>query len=80
MLKIVPDPPHSHPFLEDTLVQTHEHVLCAQAIVQHVIPLIFKSPGSMLVLAVLHEIETVRTQLESALAQIQLTVHPQTLH
>ncbi|MFJ3451640.1 hypothetical protein ACIPM0_25960 [Pseudomonas sichuanensis] len=50
-------------------------MLCALAVVQHAIPLIFKSPGSMLVL---HEVETVRTQLESALAQIQLTVHPQT--
>lgn len=80
MLKIVPDPPHSHPFLEDTLVQTHEHVLCALSVVQHSIPLIFKSPGSMLVMATLHELETVRSLLESALAQLQLAVRPQALH
>lgn len=32
MLKIVPDPPHPHAFLEDTLVQISEHLHCALAI------------------------------------------------
>lgn len=77
MLKIVPDPPT---FLEDTLVQTTEHVLCALAVAQQSVALISRSPGSMLVLAALHEMEAVRTLLDSALAQLQMTTQPPTLH
>ena len=29
MLKIVPDPPHNHHSLEDTLIQATEYALCA---------------------------------------------------
>ncbi|CAK15634.1 hypothetical protein [Pseudomonas entomophila] len=72
MLKIVPDPPT---VLEDTLVQTSEHVRCALAVAQQSIPLISRSPGSMLVLAALHEMETVKALLDSALAQVQATLH-----
>lgn len=41
-----------------------------------------KSPVSIMTLAVMHEMEAVRTLLDSAVAQVQLTVtpHMQTLH
>ncbi len=77
MLKIVPDPPT---LLEDTLVQTTEHVLCALAVTQQSVALISRSPGLMLVLAALHEMEAVRTLLDSALAQLQKTAQAPTLH
>lgn len=77
MLKIVPDPPS---VLEDTLVQTSEHVHCALAVAQQSIQLIPRSPGSMLVLAALHEMETVKALLDSALVQVQMTLSPPTLH
>jgi hypothetical protein len=32
MLKIVPDPPHNHHSLEDTLIQAVDYALCAQTV------------------------------------------------
>jgi hypothetical protein len=32
MLKIVPDPPHNHHSLEDTLIQAADYALCAQTV------------------------------------------------
>jgi hypothetical protein len=58
MLKIVPDPPHPHAFLEDTLVQISEHLHCALAVAHQSVLLCTKSPGSMLMLAAVHEMET----------------------
>ncbi|MDU9404176.1 hypothetical protein RTH46_16935 [Pseudomonas sp. zfem004] len=80
MLKIVPDPPHSHAFLEDTLVQISEHLHCALAVAHQSVLLCSKSPGSMLMLAAVHEMETLRALLESALAQVQQAVMPKPLH
>lgn len=80
MLKIVPDPPHPHTFLEDTLVQISEHLHCALAVAHQSVLLCTKSPGSMLMLAAVHEMETLRSLLESALAQVQRAALPQPLH
>ncbi len=38
-------------------------------------PAHFQPPGSMLVLAALHEMETVKALLDSALAQVQATLY-----
>ena len=85
MLKIVPDPPCSADtphHLEDTLIQASEYVLCALAVAHHAVSTLPKSPASIMTLAVMHEMEAVRTLLESAVAQVQLTARPhmQTLH
>lgn len=84
MLKMVPDPPHPQILLEDILVRATEHVLCALAVAHQSVLLTTRSPGSMLTLAAVHEMENVRTLLESALAQVQFAAQmpdrPQTLH
>lgn len=80
MLKIVPDPPHPHAFLEDTLVQISEHLHCALAVAHQSVLLCTKSPGSMLMLAAVHEMETLCSLLESALAQVQRAAMTQSLH
>lgn len=80
MLKIVPDLPHPHAFLEDTLVQISEHLHCALAVAHQSVLLCTKSPGSMLMLAAVHEMETLCSLLESALAQVQRAALPQPLH
>ncbi|WP_153785182.1 hypothetical protein [Pseudomonas sp. EMN2] len=72
MLKIVPDPPHNHHSLEDTLIQASEYALCAQAVAQQAISLQPKPPASILIMALMHEIEALRVLLESALIQVQM--------
>ncbi|MCE1117339.1 MULTISPECIES: hypothetical protein [Pseudomonas] len=74
MLKIVPDPPQiaDSPYaLEDTL-----------AVALHAFSTLPKSPATMMLLTVVHELDATRSLLESALAQVQLNVHRQvsTLH
>ncbi|WP_322365404.1 hypothetical protein [Pseudomonas sp. Teo4] len=39
-----------------------------------------KSPVSILMMASMHELETLRVLLESALVQVQMPVEPWTLH
>jgi hypothetical protein len=75
-----PRPTHPHAFLEDTLVQISEHLHCALAVAHQSVLLCTKSPGSMLMLAAVHEMETLRSLLESALAQVQQAVMSQPLH
>ncbi|WP_415842636.1 hypothetical protein, partial [Pseudomonas reidholzensis] len=72
-----PHPPHS---LEDTLVQATEYALCAQTVAQQAILLQPRSPGSMLMMATVHELEALRTLLESALMQVQLPAGRRTAH
>ncbi|UVL87771.1 hypothetical protein [Pseudomonas sichuanensis] len=73
MLKIVPDPPHNHHSLEDTLVQATEYALCAQAVAHQAISVQQpKSHASILIMALMHEIEALRVLLESALIQVQM--------
>ncbi|MBA6066758.1 hypothetical protein [Pseudomonas mosselii] len=87
MLKIVPDPPspqdHAH-FLEDTLVRAIEYAFCALTVGNQAVQLKPRSPGAILMLAAAHEMEAVRTLLESALTQVQHSVQapgePRTLH
>ncbi|QXH55098.1 hypothetical protein [Pseudomonas maumuensis] len=78
MLKIVPDPPHNHHSLEDTIIQATEYALCAQTVVHQAVLLHPRSPVSILVMAAMHEMEAL---LESALIQVQMPqVEPRTLH
>lgn len=82
MLKIVPDPPHSSStlhLLEDTLIQAAEFARCAVSVAhQSVLVSHPHSLGATLALTAVHEIETLRTLLESALALLQ--GKEQTLH
>ncbi|MFF7860958.1 hypothetical protein [Pseudomonas monteilii] len=80
MLKIVPDPPHNVLSLEDTLIQATEYALCAATVVHQAILLQPKSPVSILMMTSMHELETLRALLESALAQIQMPTEPNTSH
>lgn len=78
MLKIVPDPPHTYHSLEDTLIQAAEYALCAQTVAQQAVLLQPKSPGSVLIMATMHELEALRALLEAALIQAQLPSEPRT--
>ncbi|MDZ3993528.1 hypothetical protein [Pseudomonas sp. Teo4] len=83
MRKMVPDPPH--PFeLQDTLIKTSEYVLCALSVAQQSVQLKPTSPSSVVMQAVIHEMEAVQALVESALLQLQMQAHlpaePRTLH
>lgn len=84
MLKIVPDPPSSNPspyHLEDILIQAAEYVRCALIVAhQSVLASHPHSLGATLALTAVHEMETVRALLDSALAQVQIRGEPQTRH
>jgi hypothetical protein len=80
MLKIVPDPPHLLPFLEDTLMMAADYALCAEAVAQQAMLMQPKSPVSLLIMTSMHELDSLRRLLETALAQIQKPADPQTLH
>lgn len=80
MLKIVPDPPHTSHSLEDTLIQATDYALCAQTVVHQAILLQPKSPASILIMATMHELETLRVLLVTALIQVQMPAEPRTLH
>lgn len=70
MLKIVPDPPLHHHSLEDTLIQDADYAQCAQAVAHQAI----------LMMATIHEIESLSVQLESALIQLQMQAAARPLH
>ena len=78
MLKIVPDPPHlkNSPSLEDTLVEASDYVLCALTTAHQARLLYPRAPGSIALLTVMHELETARMLVESALAQVNLRNQP----
>ncbi|WDY59619.1 hypothetical protein [Pseudomonas sp. PSKL.D1] len=85
MLKIVPDPPFSPDtshYLEDTLVEASEHLNCGLEVALQAVTKLPKSTATVMTLAVMHEMEAVRTLLESAIAQVQLKGlrQVQTLH
>ncbi|BBH43985.1 hypothetical protein [Pseudomonas sp. KU43P] len=80
MLKIVPDPPHNHHSLEDTLIQATEYAQCAQTVVHQAMLLQPRSPASLLMMASMHELEALRVLLESALIQAQMPAEPRALH
>ncbi|WP_153789174.1 hypothetical protein [Pseudomonas sp. EMN2] len=80
MLKIVPDPPQttdSPHSLEDTLVNATEYLMCALAVALHAFSTLPKSPATMMLLTVVHELDATRTLLESALAQVQMRARAQ---
>ncbi|MGE8049186.1 hypothetical protein ACQKPT_12915 [Pseudomonas monteilii] len=80
MLKIVPDPPHKTLCLEDTLIQATDYALCAATVVHQAMLLQSKSPASILMMTSLHELETLRALLETALVQLQMPGEPRTSH
>ncbi|MNJ57901.1 hypothetical protein D3C77_535120 [compost metagenome] len=72
MLKIVPDPPlHSHQSLEDILVQISEYLVCAMTVAQQTVLLHSSSPGQILTLSTMHEIDNARSLVEVALSKVQ---------
>ncbi|MNP46768.1 hypothetical protein D3C76_1407880 [compost metagenome] len=71
MLKMVPDPPNTLHSLEDTLIQAAEYAVCALAISQQAMLMQPKSPAAVLMMATTHELESLRSLLESALIQAQ---------
>ena len=80
MLKIVPDPPHPLYSLEDTIMLASDYALCAEAVAQQAMLMQPRSPASVLIMASMHELETLRRLLESALAQVQKPADPLPLH
>lgn len=79
MRKIVPDPPH-FPSLEDNLIQATDYALCASTVTHQAMLLQPKSPATILMMASMHELETLRALLEQALIQVQMPSEPRTLH
>ncbi|AGN79682.1 MULTISPECIES: hypothetical protein [Pseudomonas] len=80
MLKMVPDPPHTLHSLEDTLIQAAEYAVCALAISQQAMLMQPKSPAAVLMMATTHELESLRSLLESALIQAQTPNEPRMQH
>jgi len=80
MLKAVPDPPHNLHSLEDTLIMAADYALCAEVVAQQAMLMQPRSPVSLLIMASMHELETLRKLLESALVQIQKPAAPQPMH
>lgn len=80
MLKIVPDPPHHIHSLEDTLIQATDHALCAATVAHQALLLQPKSPASILIMTSLHELETLRALLESALVHVQKPKELRAMH
>ncbi|WP_416465309.1 hypothetical protein [Pseudomonas sp. LFS044] len=80
MLKVVPDPPHNLHSLEDTLIMAADYALCAEVVAQQAMLMQPRSPVSLLIMASMHELETLRKLLESALVQIQKPAAPQPMH
>ncbi|MFZ0153425.1 hypothetical protein D3C77_651190 [compost metagenome] len=73
MLKIVPDPPlNPNQSLEDILVQISEYLVCAMTVAQQTVLLHSSSPGQILTLSTLHEIDNARALVEVALSKVQL--------
>ncbi|MFJ4386115.1 hypothetical protein ACIP02_17470 [Pseudomonas sp. NPDC089408] len=71
MLKIVPDPPLPLHSLEDTIMLASDYALCAEAVAQQAMLMQPRSPASVLIMASMHELETLRRLLESALAHAE---------
>jgi len=80
MLKIVPDPPHKTLCLEDTLIEASDYALCATTVVHQAMLLQPKAPASILMMTSMHELETLRALLESAIALVQMPTEPGTSH
>lgn len=77
---MVPDPPHTLHSLEDTLIQAAEYAVCALAISQQAMLMQPKSPAAVLMMATTHELESLRSLLESALIQAQTPNEPRMQH
>ncbi|MBO9552166.1 hypothetical protein [Pseudomonas sp.] len=80
MLKIVPDPPYNLHSLEDTLMMAADYALCAEVVAQQAMLMQPKSPVSLLIMTSMHELDSLRKLLESALTQIQKPADPHSLH
>lgn len=84
MIKIVPDPPHPNSLhaLEDTLIQAADYVLCALTVAHQSALLLPRTPGSIMMLTIMHELETARALVDTAITQVQRFDEPTkpTLH
>ncbi|MFI7859308.1 hypothetical protein [Pseudomonas promysalinigenes] len=80
MHQIILDSPHSSLSLEDILFQAKDYALCAQTVAHQALSLQPKSPASILMMATMHELESLRVSLESALIHVQLLAEPRSLH
>ncbi|WP_060481643.1 hypothetical protein [Pseudomonas sp. NBRC 111119] len=80
MLKIVPDPPQFPHSLEEAVMLAADHALCAEAVAQQALMMQPRSPATLLVMAAMHELETLRKLLEATLAQIQRPSNLQLMH
>ncbi|MFV3405359.1 MULTISPECIES: hypothetical protein [Pseudomonas] len=75
MFKPVPDPPQfpdTPHYLEDTLAEALEYTQCGLAVGRQSLAFLPRSPATMMLLSVMHELDAVRTLVECALAQVQL--------
>ncbi|QCI12468.1 hypothetical protein E6B08_14320 [Pseudomonas putida] len=72
MLKIVPDPPDNPQSLENTLMVASNYARCAEAVVQQAVVMQPVSQATVLIMATVHELGTLRQLIASALAQVQL--------
>jgi len=73
-------PPHTLHSLEDTLIQAAEYAVCALAISQQAMLMQPKSPAAVLMMATTHELESLRSLLESALIQVQVPIELRMQH
>ncbi len=72
MLKIVPDPPDNPQSLENTLMVAANYARCAEAVVQQAVVMQPVTQATVLIMATVHELGTLRKLIASALAQVQL--------
>jgi hypothetical protein len=79
MLDIVPDPPQNSTSLEDTLQKVADNALCAEAVMQQAILLQPCSPVTLLMKASMHELQALRTLIDSALVLTQMPANPRAL-
>ena len=64
MLKSSPTHPTS-PLPEDTIMLATDYALCAEAVAQQAMMMQPRSPASVLIMASMHELETLRRLLEA---------------
>ncbi|MBK5004544.1 hypothetical protein [Pseudomonas sp. S32] len=86
MRKIVPDPPYTPATqpLQDTLAHSSEYIRCALCVARQSVQLQPTAHSSVVMQAVIHEMEAVQDLVESALMQLQMrspiTAEPHSLH
>ncbi|MFJ2981998.1 MULTISPECIES: hypothetical protein [unclassified Pseudomonas] len=54
------------------MIEATEYVLCGLAVAHQAITTLHRSPATIMTMTVMHEMEAVRTLLESAIAHLKL--------